>query len=95
MPMVARRWNVSQELAQHIMSYNADQYEVYMIQAKEQAVDILVFPEYGLYGPNFPDRASVLPFLESIPNAGANPCTEHDFYPDLNITHKYAKKSRP
>ena len=32
---------------------------------------VVVFPEYGLYGPNFPSRDSILPYLEVIPDVGA------------------------
>lgn len=89
MPFVPQRFNVSHEVALAIMHRNINEYEKFMIEARAEGVDILVFPEYGLYGPSFPTRASVYPFLESIPSAGANPCLEHDLYPYLNVTYRY------
>jgi len=89
MPVVAHSFNVTRAQALAIMHQNADSYEKFVSRAKDQGVDIIVFPEYGLYGPNFPNRDSVLPYLESIPNGGANPCTEGDLYPNLNITRRY------
>ena len=93
MPKVANSFKVTEEEARAIMTANVDSYEKYIIKAKSENVDIMVFPEYGLYGPNFPNRDAVLPYLEMIPNAGANPCDEADLYYYLNITTRYVKRS--
>jgi predicted amidohydrolase len=94
-PLVASRGRIAtREEALQIMSHNVGAYEKYMIEAKASSVDILVFPEYGLNGPNFASREAVYPYLESIPNAGANPCTEHDLYPHLNITYSLSCLAR-
>lgn len=90
MPKVAKSFHVTADEARAIMLENVDSYEGYIIKAKADNVDIMVFPEYGLYGPNFPNRDSVLPYLEMLPSAGANPCDESEWYPYLNITTRYA-----
>lgn len=36
-----------------------------------QHSSVIVFPEYGLYSPNFPDRDSILPYLEALPDVGS------------------------
>jgi hypothetical protein len=94
MPVVSSRLNVTRDQALSIMHRNVDAYEEFIAEAKSDGVDILVFPEYGLYGPNFATRDSVYPYLERIPNGGANPCTEIDLYPYLNITHRYVSRKR-
>lgn len=91
MPAVATTYHATRAQALNIMHQNADSYEVFVAKAKKSGVDIIVFPEYGLYGPNFPTRDSAFPYLESIPNGGANPCTEGDLYPTLNITKRYVE----
>eukprot|EP01126_Amoeba_proteus_P053594 TRINITY_DN6538_c0_g2_i2.p1 TRINITY_DN6538_c0_g2~~TRINITY_DN6538_c0_g2_i2.p1 ORF type:complete len:451 (-),score=74.37 TRINITY_DN6538_c0_g2_i2:82-1434(-) len=50
--------------------------QVFMKEAQDSNVQIIVFPEYGLYGPIFTTRYDVLPFLENIPDVGTNPCLD-------------------
>lgn len=93
MPKVANSFHVTTDEARAIMLENVDSYETYIVKAQKEKVDIIVFPEYGLYGPNFPSRDAVLPYLEMVPNAGANPCDESEFYPYLNVTVRYVQRS--
>eukprot|EP01103_Thecamoeba_quadrilineata_P017476 TRINITY_DN621_c0_g1_i1.p1 TRINITY_DN621_c0_g1~~TRINITY_DN621_c0_g1_i1.p1 ORF type:complete len:502 (-),score=68.39 TRINITY_DN621_c0_g1_i1:29-1534(-) len=55
--------------AQKIMFENLDIYEKYIQIAVQQEAQIIVFPEYGLFGENyFETRDSIYPYLEQIPN---------------------------
>eukprot|EP01125_Pyxidicula_operculata_P013552 TRINITY_DN449_c1_g1_i1.p1 TRINITY_DN449_c1_g1~~TRINITY_DN449_c1_g1_i1.p1 ORF type:complete len:514 (+),score=97.13 TRINITY_DN449_c1_g1_i1:62-1603(+) len=60
--------------ALRVMMSNMDEYEIFLRNSSTQNVDIIVFPEDGLYGPNFQTKQSILPFLEPIPDTVVNPC---------------------
>ena len=73
-PVLPPYGNVSSSTALTIMMKNVDQYELFIQNAKENGVVLIVFPEDGLYGPNFATKESIRPFLEVIPDLGAFPC---------------------
>ncbi|KAJ7352922.1 Hydrolase [Desmophyllum pertusum] len=58
---------LSRQEAVAIVMLNMDVYEAQMQKAKEQNVNIIVFPEYGLTGFGY-TRNSFRPFLEDIPD---------------------------
>ena len=71
---------VSREEAISIMNTNLDTYEGHIKAAKQSGVQIIVFPEDGLYGDDKCTREEILPYLEYIPNTeGIQPCNEADF----------------
>lgn len=89
MPVKAVSFKVTVDQARAVMDQNLAAYDRFMTQAKASRVEVIVFPEYGLTGPHFPNRNAIFPYLEPIPNAGANPCSDRNTYPLLNITYKY------
>jgi len=71
--------------ALQIMTTNLNKYESHMKAAKQQNVQIIVFPEDGLYGDlggstGDPTRAKIYPYLENIPQVNStitvNPCND-------------------
>lgn len=71
---------VNRTTAESIMNRNLDQYELYVQEAQGEYVDIILFPEDGLYGASFYTRDEILPYLEFIPDVDndnyVNPCDE-------------------
>ncbi|XP_050413859.2 vascular non-inflammatory molecule 3 isoform X2 [Patella vulgata] len=73
--------------------------DIYSAQAKMAAlkrVDILVFPEGGLFGWDF-DRNTITPYLEHVPvtkQGEWNPCTHPGTYPDSKIQHHLSCMAR-
>eukprot|EP01127_Copromyxa_protea_P014979 TRINITY_DN4248_c0_g1_i4.p1 TRINITY_DN4248_c0_g1~~TRINITY_DN4248_c0_g1_i4.p1 ORF type:complete len:126 (+),score=17.07 TRINITY_DN4248_c0_g1_i4:34-411(+) len=65
---------VTRDQALELMRSNLVQYQSFVESAKSQQVDIIVFPEYGLNGPNFNQWKDVYPYLEQLPEVGTNPC---------------------
>lgn len=49
----------------------ASDYAALAALAASSGASLVVFPEYGLTGPDFPSRASAAPFLDSVPDPGA------------------------
>nr|AXB88460.1 symplectin/biotinidase-like protein 3 [Octopoteuthis deletron] len=73
--------NLSRNQALEIMKKNIDIYKVQAKIAGQQRHDIIVFPEYGLFGifgyAKYARRSEVYPFLETIPDPRKeswNPC---------------------
>lgn len=77
--------NVSRDVAWKVMKTNIDAYEVnmsclrvpfsdfvqgYVSRAAANGVDVIVFPEYGLYGGYFPNRSYIKPYLQPLPPIG-------------------------
>jgi predicted amidohydrolase len=68
--------------------------ESYMKQAKAKGVQIIVFPEYGVYGATpFETRDDVLPFLEPVPDPAQsetvlNPCNYPSEFPQSQLLVK-------
>ena len=61
-----------------IMNKNLAFYSSYAQEAASSNVQIIVFPEDGLYGSYFQNRSMVAPYLEEIPavdSTRVNPCT--------------------
>ncbi|XP_061411705.1 biotinidase isoform X2 [Lethenteron reissneri] len=55
--------------------------------ARDKGAQIIVFPEYGLFGFGF-TRDSILPYLEHVPDPAAiiwNPCLEPDRFPNTEV----------
>ncbi|CAM9290799.1 unnamed protein product [Lampetra fluviatilis] len=55
--------------------------------ARNKGAQIIVFPEYGLFGFGF-TRDSILPYLEHVPDPAAiiwNPCLEPDRFPNTEV----------
>jgi len=75
-----------------LMNGNLDRYDVFMQVARQNGVQVIVFPEYGIQGnpPGNDDwtRDGILPFCESIPNpiTGTNPCLQQALFADAPIT---------
>lgn len=63
----------SPEEAVQYMMYNLLSYERYMEEGREEGVQIMVFPEDGLYGYFFFTRDQLYPFLEEIPDPHTRP----------------------
>ena len=74
---------ITKEAAQQNMMKNLRSFETFMEQAHMQGVQLIVFPEYGITGPNFVTRATLYPYLENIPvvsgDAVINPCLSDSF----------------
>jgi len=81
--------------ALQIINDNLNNYQYYIQEAKQQGAQIIVFPEYGLFG--WPDtdwnRTTIFPFLESIPDPSSssplsplNPCSNPSKYENSPIT---------
>ena len=62
----------TEEAVQYMM-YNLLSYEHYMEAGREEGVQIMVFPEDGLYGYFFLTRDQLFPFLEEIPDPHTQP----------------------
>jgi len=86
---------LSRREALEIQMSNVQAYESYIVQAKANDVNIMVFSEYGLQGWPPGDynwtREMILPFLEPIPDPEnatepINPCRDQHRYPDLDVT---------
>lgn len=78
-PILPKSLNVSREEAIELMLSNLKQYDSFMAEAKQQGAQIIIFPEYGLYTPDYSrSREAILPFLEPIPNpeSKTNPCLD-------------------
>ena len=60
------------EALQHMM-YNLHSYEQYVQEGQSKGVDIIVFPEDGIYGFLFLNREQIFPFLEDIPDPRGKP----------------------
>jgi len=83
-PVVDNGLNASREQAIKLMNLNMDIYENHIIKASRQGAQIIVFPEYGLYGSHFFSRDSILPYLEELPdttemNQMIVPCNHSSF----------------
>ena len=59
--MVPGPVNLSEALAVRLRNWAA--MEDYAVRAQAAGADIILFPEYGLTGPQFPTRKSALPML--------------------------------
>lgn len=72
-PMVpyTTRDQALQEISVNLQAYEA-------IAQTSTHSSVIVFPEYGLYGPNFPTRDSVLPYLEVLPDVGSTVACGND-----------------
>jgi predicted amidohydrolase len=65
--------------AQGIMMTNLASYEAFMSNASNSGVQIIVFPEYGLYSPLLVSRKTAFPYMEIIPDPSVmpvNPCID-------------------
>ena len=51
----------------------------HVLAATTQGVQIIVFPEYGLFSDNFESRDSIYPYLEQIPSVSGE-ATRHSSY---------------
>ena len=72
----------TQEEALQVIASNLKSLENFATEASRNNADILVFPEYGLFGFFFPSRAHLFPFLEEIPDptrGQCTPCGDHRF----------------
>lgn len=65
----------SRAITTSIICSDSNPTKAYLVEAKSAEAQIVVFPEYGLYGPDFSDYADVYPYLEEI-QVGINPCVE-------------------
>lgn len=96
-PVMAMSPGVTRQEAQLIMQENLDRYEQHILRAQLTALEqgrplqLIVFPEDGLYGAAFYTRKSIQPYLEYIPepvplsagsSAAATPC---DFSDELAL----------
>lgn len=79
--------------ALQIINANLDRCEEYIKQAKAAGAQIVVFPEYGVFG--FPDqnweRDTILPFLDQVPDPSTAPgpvlpCDQPEAYPLADTT---------
>lgn len=77
--------NVSRSRALEYMKTNIDTYKQQARIAGEKRNDIIVFPEYGLFGifgyAKYARRSDIYPFLENIPDpkkVSWNPCLERN-----------------
>jgi pantetheine hydrolase len=79
--------NVTREKAVALMRQNLARYDEFMAEAKRKGAEIIIFPEDGLYSPNFCfSRGAILPFLEPIPDPDdnrTNPCLEFANHTEL------------
>jgi predicted amidohydrolase len=75
-PIIPTTLKMNRTQAVQLMKTNLDQYDILMAEAKQKGAQIIVFPEDGLYSPDFKTRDSMLPFLEPIPDTRMNPCLE-------------------
>lgn len=72
-PVMATSPGVTREEAQLVMQENLDRYEEHIVRAQLTALaqgrplQLIVFPEDGLYGAAFYSRKSIQPYLEPIP----------------------------
>lgn len=90
-PITATTSSVTRAEAQLIMQENLDAYEEYIVHAQESALrqgkplQLIVFPENGLFGEQFSSKEELQPYLEFIPepvplSAGSDPsATPCDF----------------
>ncbi|XP_071180071.1 pantetheinase-like [Mytilus edulis] len=88
MPENTEAW-VNRSFALENMMKNIYVYQKQAIKAGKEGVDILVFPEDGIYG-NIFNRKSVESYLEYIPNPELekwNACDEPDRYNNTEIQH--------
>ncbi|KAM3928534.1 biotinidase [Leptodactylus fuscus] len=72
------------------MSKNLDIYEEQIIAAAERGVEMIVFPEDGIYGFNY-SRASIYPYLDYLPPPDLlpwNPCLEQDRFQDTEVLQR-------
>ena len=60
--------HVTREQALSIMSQNLDNYEKFIQKTSEEGVNIILFPEDGLYGVDFYSKDKILPYLEYLPD---------------------------
>ncbi|XP_077980024.1 pantetheine hydrolase VNN2-like [Glandiceps talaboti] len=68
----------SREKAVKLMNQNLDIYDEQAKIASSRGAQIIVFPEYGLFGDGY-DRNTILPFLETVPfplTKHLNPCND-------------------
>lgn len=81
--------SVSRTTALQHMMKNLNIYRSQVETAASQGVDIIVFPEDGIYGMGFTRRA-LSAYLEYIPdpkNESWNACSEPKRYPDTEVQH--------
>ncbi|RUS91686.1 hypothetical protein EGW08_000512, partial [Elysia chlorotica] len=78
---------VSREEALQVMVRNIQVYKKQAEEASKQDVDIIVFPEDGLYGMMF-NRDTVYPYLEFVPDPNSVdwiPCEDSQRYKDIEV----------
>ncbi|XP_033749232.1 pantetheinase-like [Pecten maximus] len=75
---------LSRQPALHVIQQNLDVYETQCRQAESEGVQIIVFPEYGLYGLGW-TRQTIAPYLEFVPDpqiVSWSPCDDPLRYND-------------
>lgn len=78
---------VTRTKALEVMRQNLAVYKTQAEEAQRQGVDIIVFPEDGIYGMKF-NRDTVYPYLEFMPNPKQEvwiPCDDPDRYEDTEV----------
>ncbi|XP_068944527.1 biotinidase isoform X2 [Petaurus breviceps papuanus] len=78
------------ESALRLMSQNLDLYEVQVVAAAKEGVQIIVFPEDGIHGFNF-TRDSIYSFLDFVPPLQSgkwNPCLEPHKFSDTEVLQR-------
>ncbi|KAH3743314.1 biotinidase precursor [Pelomyxa schiedti] len=92
-PVSAVHENPSHEEALVVMMSNLDFYYNAVVQSN--GAELIVFPEYGLFGVNFTTRDSILPFLEEIPSSyKASNCAQTKWASVLQRTSCIAQSTR-
>ncbi|KFM82847.1 Biotinidase, partial [Stegodyphus mimosarum] len=84
----ARQSNITENTPEVIISKNLAFYKKATEVAKTKGVDIIVFPEYGIFPPL--ERKALKPYLESIPDPkiiNVNPCNERQKYQNRPILY--------
>ncbi|XP_064598768.1 pantetheinase-like [Liolophura sinensis] len=80
-----------------VMNKNLDIYEKQAAKAGSKGVDILVFPEDGLYGGAILQRINMYLFLESVPDPKEviwNPCVEKNRFANTEVQHRLSCMAR-
>lgn len=78
---------LTRQEALNVMMKNLHVYKEQAVKASAMKAEIIVFPEYGLYGLNW-TRQSILPYLEHIPKVNTpkwNPCEVPMMYPSTEV----------
>eukprot|EP01130_Rhizamoeba_saxonica_P005101 TRINITY_DN2047_c0_g1_i2.p1 TRINITY_DN2047_c0_g1~~TRINITY_DN2047_c0_g1_i2.p1 ORF type:complete len:436 (-),score=74.37 TRINITY_DN2047_c0_g1_i2:156-1463(-) len=58
--------------ANKIIETNLKYYKQYIENASKEKTQIIVFPEYGIFSPIWPNKSSIFPLLEIVPDASQN-----------------------